>query len=159
MAPRPLFTPREATDIELAYVAGFFDGEGCVYLNALKNGGASLRVKISQKDKRPLEYIRSIFGGSVCVSRNKKWATECWNWSVSAAQGERFLKLVQPFCLVKKEAIEIGLEYCSIKRPVSRPGIGHRWNPFSDEEKAQRLDLRRRLHAVNSWRDRPLKEA
>jgi hypothetical protein len=150
----------EPSDVEIAYVAGFFDGEGCVYLNTRKNGRAILRIKVSQKDRRPLDLLQERFGGSVCVSRNRKTGNECWSWSLSTAQAERFVRMVQPFCLVKAEAIAIALEYCAIKCKPAGPGIGPRWIPFTDDEREKHVELRQRLHAVNSWRDRPLsKEA
>ncbi len=150
--------PRTATHDEVVYAAGFFDGEGCVYLNALKNGGASLRVKVSQNNRKPLELLQEIWGGSICLAANKKKARNTWNLCLASASGERFLAAIRPYAIVKAEAIDIALEYRLIKKPMSQPGVGHRWNPLTDEEKEARLALRRRLHAVNSWADRPLKE-
>lgn len=45
----------------LAWVAGFFDGEGSI--SFAKSGRP--RVSISQKDRRPLDEIQATFGGTV----------------------------------------------------------------------------------------------
>lgn len=53
-------------DQQLAYCAGFFDGEGCISFEAHPNGGFTLRCITAQKyDDRPLELMEEVFGGSV----------------------------------------------------------------------------------------------
>jgi len=46
------------TERDLSYIAGFFDGEGSVFLS-----GAACRIAISQKDPEVLLWIQSTFGG------------------------------------------------------------------------------------------------
>jgi LAGLIDADG endonuclease len=47
---------------DLAWAAGFFDGEGCVsvYMPLTKNRRARLRLNIKQKDPRPLVRFRRV---------------------------------------------------------------------------------------------------
>lgn len=50
---------------ELAWAAGFFDGEGCTTVSAHKNGPRkgykNLHITVAQTDKRPLERLLSIW--------------------------------------------------------------------------------------------------
>ena len=49
---------------ELAWAAGFFDGEGTVHLSAHKGspGGASVHTSVHQVDRRPLERFQAAVG-------------------------------------------------------------------------------------------------
>lgn len=52
---------RKISKIDMAWVAGFYEGEGCAGFFKIHNTRA-LRVNIAQKDKTPLEKIRRLFG-------------------------------------------------------------------------------------------------
>ena len=50
--------------VVLAYIAGFFDGEGCVGLNrsnTRERFAYRLEVQITQVDKATLEFIKQYF--------------------------------------------------------------------------------------------------
>jgi LAGLIDADG endonuclease len=51
-----------SSKIELAWAAGFFDGEGCSYLQKTSVGHRRLRANITQKDIRPLERFQQVVG-------------------------------------------------------------------------------------------------
>lgn len=94
----------ETTDI--AYTAGFFDGEGCVRLQMNRNGKYGLRVFISQKDRRPLEWVQKRFGG-----RLSKWkgnvATQLYFFGPEAYT---FLQIITPYLIVKKAQCELAIK-------------------------------------------------
>jgi len=48
-----------------AWAAGFFDGEGNVASRDNSSGGRQIKVQVTQKDRRVLEKIQSIFGGNI----------------------------------------------------------------------------------------------
>jgi hypothetical protein len=45
---------------ELAWAAGFYDGEGCIYANVSPTGNVLPRIAISQVDQRPLMRFKDV---------------------------------------------------------------------------------------------------
>lgn len=80
----PRLAPTErAIPSDFRWVAGFFEGEGSV--NLVRNG--SISATIAQKDRRPLDYIRSRFGGSI-QQRND---ADMFDWHIHGARARGFL--------------------------------------------------------------------
>lgn len=120
-------------DIDRAYIAGFFDGEGCVscYL-----GGSStpkypyLRITLVQKDARVLYEIRELLGYGT-VSHGSGSNRDMWSLVVSGRRDVRtFLAAVAPFVRVKSRQVELAQIMLDL--------IGV---PQTDETKAQRMAL------------------
>ena len=90
-------------DIDLAYIAGFFEGEGNAGI--YKNGGNSvvLTVEICQNDPKPLHYVKEIFGyGSLCLTRKRK----CNRWRVTGKPAKDFLRRIYPYCKYRQELVQ-----------------------------------------------------
>jgi hypothetical protein len=62
---------KEPTNEELAYIAGFFDGEGCIYANYTKIS-MTIGIAITNTRIEILEWIREFFDGSYIQSRVSK---------------------------------------------------------------------------------------
>ena len=90
-------------DQHLAWIAGFFDGEGCI---TCSNTGVT--VKISHTHKQSLEFIKSILGGSL----NSRTGTNkpAWVWSVSGDNAWKVLQTLLPFLHEKAEQADVALE-------------------------------------------------
>ncbi len=63
--------------MNVAWLAGFFDGEGCItsslqYVNGkyITNPRISIQLTITQKDASILASIREVYGGSISVKGN-----------------------------------------------------------------------------------------
>ena len=53
-------------ETEIAWAAGFFDGEGCItHGRRHADGSVPLRLALNQVDRRPLDRFAQILGGSV----------------------------------------------------------------------------------------------
>jgi len=104
------------------YFAGFFDGEGSVSVIPHTKYPKSIIVsaQVSQVDPRPLIVLKELFGGSLCQTKNRKPSGQdghmIWKWAVTHKDAERFLKAIQPYCIVKKEQIDIALKIRSLVR-------------------------------------------
>lgn len=55
------------TQLEAAYIAGFFDGDGWVTMG-LAGSGFYIRLGFGQKDRLVLDWICAIIGSSVTIS-------------------------------------------------------------------------------------------
>jgi hypothetical protein len=107
------------SEIEVAWAAGFFDGEGCV---SAKRAGRryNLMIAVTQIDLRPLLKMRRLFGGFICAhpARKEGWA-KWYQWVASACQAAQALKAMLPYLMVKREVAELGL---ALQRSKRSPG-------------------------------------
>lgn len=92
--------------VEVAWAAGFLEGEGSFHLWTKKDsryrGGyyRAPRVKASQVEREPLERLQRLFGGSINVERragsdhpNRKLI---WCWSTSGSRAAAIMRAVRP---------------------------------------------------------------
>jgi hypothetical protein len=127
---------------QLAYLAGFFDGEGCIHISATKpergTKGWSPRytLTVSASNTRPiaLELLRTRFGGCYKQHNNHRFIGRkpCWSWSCSSRQAEKALKAMLPYMKIKRVEAELALEYMAVlqvsktKRRVSKEELEKR---------------------------------
>ena len=74
-------------ELELAWAAGFFDGDGCVTVtHQVKQGKpySWLSMSAAQSDRRPLERLASILGGRIIpVGPNALSVKQRWRWQLT----------------------------------------------------------------------------
>lgn len=70
-----------------------------------------------QVDKRPLEYIRKHFGGSISLRKhgNPKW-NDCWHLVFTDKAAENILRNILPYLIVKREKALIAIKYRELPR-------------------------------------------
>ena len=101
----------------LAWVAGFFDGEGCVLVSHRDNHTTyQLAVSVTQQDPTPLHMIKDRFGGNVTADKTatlgyerKKGRVLVWRWKSSSKVAHDFLQAIQPYVVVKKDQVNRAL--------------------------------------------------
>lgn len=89
-------------NLSLEYIAGFFDGEGCVCVPRTRG---YLHVNIANKHRGVLEGIQKQFGG--CL---RETHTGVYTLFMATRGAERFLVALLPFLVVKREVAELGIE-------------------------------------------------
>jgi hypothetical protein len=108
-----------------AYMAGFFDGEGCVNIAKYKNG-CYVRVLLVNTNREVLEAFRSCYGGNITEGSNykirKNWK-KSWTWRLSYQKAVDFLMDMYPWILVKEAQVLTALTWAK-----ARPGKGKRWD-------------------------------
>lgn len=119
----------EQTDI--AYAAGFFDGEGCISIT--KNGAVD--VRISNTAKNVLVRLQKNFGGSI-TNRTQKINKTQYAYSLYGDEAIEFIKTIKPYLLDKLPQADTMLEYYQLRndiKTVSVPGERGRFaNPDRD---------------------------
>jgi len=125
------------SDTDLAYAAGFFDGEGHIsiaFSTSKKCRGYSydrytLIVSMSQMDRRPLDYISSKFGGNVrhLVAKRSydKGKYSRYDWSLACNNAVSFLKKIRPWLHVKIEQADIAIEFQATMDKRRKPTPPH----------------------------------
>jgi hypothetical protein len=137
------------SEVDKAYAAGFFDGEGYVTITKQSRGDTYyLRVGISNTCREPLEYIQGLWYGSLFDhagrydgynGRHARLAA--YKWYAHGPKAAAFLLDLLPYLRVKNEQALLGLEFQDLKR-----GFGSK---YTVQEKAQARGLYETLKATN----------
>lgn len=97
------------TPLDLAYLGGFFDGEGCVtWQKTLRKTGKTyklLRIDIGQVDRTFLEWCHKTFGGNIYTRPKNKHRSkqENYQWTVTGKVAAQFLNTLIPYLRQKQE--------------------------------------------------------
>ena len=108
----------QTTNLQDAYTAGFYDGEGCFEVNVRKHPNGTqysqLRVRAAQTKPGIIFKLQSEYGGNVfkTVSTNIKWA-DSYELSHSSQLARDLISKIEPYSIVKKPQIELAKEYIS----------------------------------------------
>jgi len=112
-------------EIDLAWAAGFFDGEGSIGVywrkaeRYYRGGFWILRLSLTQVKQEVLQDFHSIV---VLGSTSKKVSTnpkhrDKWIWASAARSGGRVLELMLPYLRGKKQEAEVALQFRSTFDP------------------------------------------
>lgn len=101
---------RETITSDVAYIAGFLDGEGCIRIKEANQGGNSYYVwiAITNSYKPTLDYIKNMFGGQVRraeVSANKI----IYHYLITSSEAVDMLKTCLGFIREKRGQAELAI--------------------------------------------------
>lgn len=139
------------TNEELAYIAGFFDGEGSITIHHNckpsprgKNPNHTLQVSIGNTDPSVVEWIHRHFGGNLAYrTETRANHRSTVQWFARAKIGADFLIWIIPFLRMKRAQAEIAIEF-----QMSKSG-GYRKKQLSDIEVSIREGQREQIRALN----------
>lgn len=106
----------ETKNTSLAYLAGFFDGEGCISIikgkNRLGNTQYGLRVIVSNTNNYVLQLYKFSFSGRIQKRKHDKpkWR-DCYAWGLSSTQAYDFLKCLYTYLVIKKAEADLAFEF------------------------------------------------
>ena len=151
----------------LAWAAGFFDGEGSVIVELSKEKDCvhgyrtSLHANVTQTSLPCLQLFMERFGGSITTSENRtpngrRWSVQ-YRWVVRNENAAAFLRLIAPYVIVKKEQVDVALQYPMVNAEGKKYGGRH--NPIPDEVMQARLSVRTLLQNIRASMKTPAKEA
>lgn len=141
---------------ELAYLAGIFDGEGC--LGIVKTRGIyqrqtapryRIRLHITNTSKNLMDWVESL-GWYVRErkepSMKKEWK-RCWVAVVNDNVALGWMQKMLPYLKVKRDEVLLGIKFQEHKNcHANNHQIGIRGSvPMSEEEIQFREDLKRQL--------------
>lgn len=117
-------TRGKISKLTIQYVAGLFDGEGCVNIYQTKKYvdnriGYELTIAIFNSHKEVIELLQENFGGCVQkrergLGRNENWKIG-YSWKLSCNQAKNLLEKLLPFLIIKKEQAKIAVEFQTLK--------------------------------------------
>jgi len=108
--------------VDLAYIAGIIDGEGCIAIDRFTNKELPdycyrLKLRVTNTNRWLIEQLRFSFGGNIKIikPRNDK-AKEAWEWYLAGESAVSCLKFVLPYLHIKKPQAELGIKFQSGKQ-------------------------------------------
>lgn len=109
---------------ELAWAAGFIDGEGFVTIGkrnmkrTLQTGeevlyvGHYLRLGVNHVDPKPIDELYRLFGGSTQYDPNVKGNRKPrYRWIVNTSKAKEVLVQLLPYLINKKDVAALGIEF------------------------------------------------
>ncbi len=108
----------EDRDLLVRWAAGFFDGEGSVFIRVERRRKPSwqpttrLVVSVGNTDPRPVERFSALFGGVVRTCIHASGGRRVlFVWSISGKTAYWMCKEVQPFVVNKAEQVACGIAF------------------------------------------------
>jgi len=98
----------DTSELEIAYFAGFFDGEGMVAIYRKK-----YVVALANTDVRPLKRAQELWGGYICsqaASSRPGALRDLWRWQIYGHSARGFLEAIRPYLILKVEQVDVYLE-------------------------------------------------
>ena len=104
---------------EVAYTAGFFDGEGCVSIARYLQRGRpyhTLAIIFTNTDFQVLDWLHQRWGGylSKPTQQDPRWRSSR-HLRLSAGPALPLLRAMLPYLIIKKSQVEIALEFIDSK--------------------------------------------
>jgi LAGLIDADG endonuclease len=96
---------------DLAWAAGFLDGEGCFTINGAA-GGRSVQplIAVTQVRRKPLDKLAEMFGGNVRPQRHRQGHTY-FQWVITGSRLTVMIPLVLPYLVLKKDEAQAILDF------------------------------------------------
>jgi hypothetical protein len=85
------------TDVDIAWAAGFLEGEGCFKRTNVNETKFGQSVTANQVHKPPLDKLQEVFGGSLMLRNERRDnQSDIWVWAVSGKNARALMCLLRP---------------------------------------------------------------
>src|SRR3989304_9522694 len=101
---------------ELAYLAGFFDGEGCIRIICVKDrgylyGNHRLWIQVTNTNPIIMDKFHNL-GWYITERKNlKKHWKRCWVGVLKDNKALDFLQSIFPFLIVKRDEAQLAIDF------------------------------------------------
>lgn len=131
-----------------SYLAGFFDGEGCISLIRIgKTKYFQIVATITNTDLSILEKIKERFGGDIHMGKKiKPNHKDRYAWRVSSKSAYNFLLEIYPYSIMKQDRIKLALQFQ--QRIIDKNGLKDKVH-LTEEEHLIRLNFKEKLGLLN----------
>lgn len=131
---------------DLAYAAGYVDGEGCLPVSPRT---WKIAVLVSNTHRPTIEWFHARFGGSTTKARPPRKANHrpIYTWQIVRRDAHRFLRQTVPY--LNEKTVQ-ALLMISIQQTMGMGRVGVRTPPDVTEERMRLYDLLQRTKHV-TW--------
>jgi len=107
----------ELNELDKAWFAGFFDGEGSIYTKVVgKSKYLYLRIEITLSDLDILERYKYFFGGTIYERKKYTNKKKCYSYIIGDNEYMKlFLENILNYSILKKQQIVVGIELLNEK--------------------------------------------
>ena len=125
------------------YLAGYFDGDGCISMVKEKSNGSShgynhrLICTFTYTNNQILEYIKYSYGGYICKRIHGGKMKNSYSLCLKDSKAKNLIEEIYNYSLLKKDRIALALSFFSTK-------MGER-KKITKEKFNQREDIRKRI--------------
>lgn len=133
----PLYTSH--SEMDLAYLAGLIDGEGCFDIHTDNRNNSSFpRIRVEMTHRETVEWIQQIFPGvkMQSIHRANRNHSDTYRWCVQGPKAITVARLIIPYLKGKRYEAELML---SFPYPDQKPGYNR---PLSQDI----VDRRKHIH-------------
>lgn len=106
---------RETITTKIAYIAGFFDGEGCI---RLKNANHVI-AHITNSNQKILMEVQDLFGGQIRTQERTPNKT-IFNWYITSSEAVDFLTVLAPFLKEKGPQAMLAIKFHEQKSNLTK---------------------------------------
>ena len=107
------------TELEKAYAAGLFDGEGCIMIDKPRRGkGHTLVITLAMRESVAVAWLRERWPGSFRPTTKRpkeREAFTCWYWRRYTSAAAAFLSDILPYLLTKQTQAQLAIKFQSHK--------------------------------------------
>ena len=104
--------------VDYAYIAGLFDGEGCIFIGKFWHKRDNyrqyvLRVKVALREKWIPEWLFFAFncGRLNNIKQTKTSGATIWCWTVEGNNAVEFLKTILPYLKLKRTQADLAIQF------------------------------------------------
>jgi len=97
----------------LAYIAGLFDGEGCISIYQKTDRSYHLGVELAMGFEYIPKWLRFAYGGYIGIAPAGKGGRKrpSYKWRLEDRAAESFIKSIVPYLIVKRAEAELALKF------------------------------------------------
>jgi hypothetical protein len=151
------------TELEAAWLAGLFDGEGSLnyelrayrgdHRNQTSPGSWRVRVRMTMTHQATIDRVQALAGGGTVYTFRTASGRQAWLWECSCRLAREMLAAIEPYVITKRERVLLALEAEQVRTAASssdrRFGVGGRGTALKDEVHHRLAELSDQIKALS----------
>lgn len=97
-------------DCLISYAAGYFDGEGCIWVTGISNGNFLLKIRVLTTDEESVRLFYELFGNLFTVAYKTKTGRQLYRWQADGESALHILNVLLPFLRAKRKQAQAVVE-------------------------------------------------
>lgn len=156
---KEIYTRKEYTIAQIAYLAGIIDGEGSIYIGNFSSNPVTgnryyqTNMQVTNTDKPLINWLYQTFGGLISARTPRQLAKNstkpAWVWTASGDRITHLCEIIFPYLICKKRQCEIMLKmrstYIKLQHKKGSQGIQAHSKELLDLRQSY-MDEMRSLH-------------